>query len=104
MGELLEAAGGLGAKALLVLLIGLAAYWAFGPVAIGLPSIVGVLVVFGLASAAADAGLGAGAVLVVLAGALVLLLVIGMAMRLGSDPRAAGEQRDAVERAPIERP
>jgi hypothetical protein len=86
MSELLEAAGSLAAIAALVLLIGIAAYWAFGPVAVGLPSIVGVLAVFGLVSLASDLGLGAGAALLVLAGVLALLLVIGMAMRLGADP------------------
>jgi hypothetical protein len=62
-----------------------ALYFAFGPQALGVPAMVGVLVVWAGVSIFSNAGI-AGFVFVLL-GLLVLVLVIGMAMRLGNDRR-----------------
>jgi hypothetical protein len=83
--ELLEAVLSV---AIYVVLIGLllwACYFAFGPQVFGLPVIVGVLVVAAGVRIFSNAGVS-GLAFVVL-GLVVLMLVIGMAMRLGSDRR-----------------
>jgi len=93
--ELLEATGGVAGVVGVVVLIGFAAYWAFGPQAIGLPAIIGLLTVWGLVSLVSDAGLGPVGILVVVAGVIAVLLIIGMAMRFGADPstRVDGDRR-----------
>jgi hypothetical protein len=103
--ELLESAGGIAALAVAVVLLGFAAYWAFGPQAIGLPTIIGLFALWGLIKLVSNAGLGPVGILVVAGGLFALLLIIGMAMRLGGDPstrtdadRAGEEPRDASER------
>ena len=62
-----------------------ACYFAFGPQVFGLPVLIGVLVVAAGKSVFSNAGL-AGLAFIVL-GLILLVLVIGMAMRLGSDRR-----------------
>lgn len=62
-----------------------AGYFAFGPQAFGLPVLIGVLVVAASKTVFSNAGL-TGVVFIVV-GLVVLMLVIGMAMRLGSDRR-----------------
>jgi hypothetical protein len=84
--ELVETTGGVALVVAGVVLLGFAAYWAFGPQAIGLPAIIGLLTVWGLGALASNAGLGAAGALVIGAGVLVVLLIIGMAMRFGADP------------------
>ena len=69
-----------------VVVIGIAAYWAFGPQAIGLPAFIGLFTVWGLGSLVSNAGLGPVGIVVVAGGVLVVLLIIGMAMRFGADP------------------
>jgi H2-forming N5,N10-methylenetetrahydromethanopterin dehydrogenase-like enzyme len=83
--ELLEAVGDLASVGVVVVLVGFAAYWAFGPQVLGLPTLIGLFTLWGATSLVSNAGIGpAGAVLVV-AGVLGVLLIIGMAMRLGAD-------------------
>jgi hypothetical protein len=84
--ELLESGGGVAVVVALVVLVGFVAYWVFGPQAIGLPAIIGVLAVWGLVSLVSNAGLGPVGIVVVVVGVVVVMFVIGMAMRLGADP------------------
>lgn len=83
MGELLEALENIGIYVVLFGLLLWALYFAFGPQALGLPVMVGVLVVVAGIRVFSNAGLS-GLVFVVL-GLFVLAIVIGMAMRLGAD-------------------
>jgi hypothetical protein len=62
-----------------------ASYFAFGPQVFGLPVLIGVLVVLAGKSVFSNAGL-AGVAFIVL-GLILLVLIIGMAMRLGNDRR-----------------
>lgn len=94
MTELLETGGGLAVAAVLVVLVGLAAYWVFGPQALGLPAMVGVFALWGLTSLVSDAGLGAIGVLVVVGGVIAVLLVIGMAMSFGNGPPSREDSDD----------
>lgn len=85
MSELLE---GLLAVAVGVALFGAllwACYFAFGPQVFGLPVLIGVLVVLAGRSVFSNAGL-AGLAFIAL-GLILLVLIIGMAMRLGTDRR-----------------
>jgi hypothetical protein len=93
--ELLESAGGVAVVALVVVLIGLCAYWAFGPQAVGLPALIGAFALWGLISLVSNAGLGAVGILVVVAGVVAVLLIIGMAMRLGADPSTRSDADDS---------
>ncbi len=80
--------GEFGEVGVYVLLIGLllwALYFAFGPQALGLPVLIGVLVVVAGVRVFSNAGLS-GLAFVVL-GLFALAMIIGMAMRLGSDRR-----------------
>lgn len=89
MVELIEAVGGV---AIYVVLFGLllwALHFAFGPQALGLPVIVGVLVIAAGVRVFSNAGVSGFAFVVL--GLLVLALVIGMAMRLGADARGPRE-------------
>jgi hypothetical protein len=83
--ELLEAVLGVGIEVGLVVLLLWACYFAFGPQAFGLPVLIGVLVVVAGIRIFSNAGLSGLAFVVV--GLVVLMLIIGMAMRLGSDRR-----------------
>jgi hypothetical protein len=95
--ELLESAGGVAGVVALVVLVGFVAYWVFGPQAIGLPAIIGVLAVWGLVSLVSNAGLGPAGILVVVVGVVAVLFVIGMAMRLGADPPTRSDADRAGE-------
>jgi hypothetical protein len=86
MTELIDTAVDFAVVGGLVVLIGFAAYWAFGPQAIGLPALIGLLTLWGLASLVSNAGLGPVGLLVIVGGIVGVLLIIGMAMRLGADP------------------
>jgi hypothetical protein len=83
--ELLETVGNFASVGVVVVLIGFAAYWAFGPQAIGLPALIGLLTLWGVTSLVSNAGLGPVGVVVIVGGVLGVLLIIGMAMRLGAD-------------------
>jgi hypothetical protein len=82
----LESTGGVAIAVVGVLLLAFVAYWTFGPQALGLPAMVGVLALWGLTSLVSNAGLGALGVVVVIGGLIALMLIIGMAMRFGADP------------------
>jgi hypothetical protein len=84
--ELLESTGGIAVVLAVVVLIGFVAYRTFGPQAVGLPAIVGAFALWGLMSAVSNAGLGPIGIVVVAGGVIAVLLIIGMAMRLGDDP------------------
>jgi hypothetical protein len=84
--ELLDTAGGIVAVLALVVLIGFVAYWVFGPQAIGLPALIGLFTTWGLISLVSNAGLGPVGIVVIVGGVVVVLLIIGMAMRFGADP------------------
>jgi hypothetical protein len=83
--EFLEAVLAVGVYVALFGLLLWACYFAFGPQVFGLPVLIGVLVVAAGKSVFSNAGL-AGVAFIVL-GLILLVLVIGMAMRLGSDRR-----------------
>jgi hypothetical protein len=93
--ELLNSTGSLAVAAVVVVLIGFVAYWTFGPQAVGLPAIIGLFALWGLTSLASDAGLGPVGIVVVVGGVFVVLLVIGMAMRLGADPSTSSDANRA---------
>ena len=90
MSELLESAANVGAYVLVVGLLGWALYRAFGSQVLGLPAMVGVLVIAGALSIFSSA-----VVLVAMViGLVVLMLIIGMSMTLGPEPPSGpGEQR-----------
>lgn len=95
---MLESTGGLALIVALVLGAGFIAYWAFGPQAVGLPAIIGLLTLWGLISLVSNAGLGAIGVVVVIGGVIAVLLIIGMAMRFGDrPPRRADDERTREE-------
>jgi len=83
--ELLETVGNFAAVGAVVVLVGFAAYWAFGPQAIGLPALIGLLTLWGVTSLVSNAGLGPVGVVVIVGGVVGVLLIIGMAMRFGVD-------------------
>ena len=85
MGELLSAVLAILIYAALVGLLVWALYFAFGPQVFGLPVMIGLLVVFAGKSIVGNDGIGGLAFVVF--GLVALALVIGMAMRLGSDRR-----------------
>ena len=74
-------------------------YFVFGPQGLGLPAMIGVLVVFGVAKALTSAG-----PLVVVAmvlGLVLLFIVIGMAMTLGAGrPPQAHDEKPREEQPP----
>jgi hypothetical protein len=84
--ELIDTSVGFALVGGLVVLIGFAAYWAFGPQAIGLPALIGLLTLWGLSSLVSNAGLGPAGLVLIVVGIGGILLIIGMAMRLGADP------------------
>lgn len=85
MAELAETVGNFAAVGVVVVLIGFVAYWAVGPQAIGLPALIGLLTLWGATSVVSNAGLGPVGVVLIFGRVLVVLLIIGMAMRLGAD-------------------
>jgi hypothetical protein len=86
MEGLFDSALGIAAVLLVIAVLVVIAYELFGPQALGLPAIIGVLALVGVAKLVSDAGLGNVGVVLVLLALVALPLVIGMAMRLGSDP------------------
>lgn len=88
--ELLESVANVGAYVLVVGLIGWGLYRVFGPQVLGLPAMIGVLVIAGALSIFSSV-----VVLVAMViGLVVLMLVIGMAMTLGPEPPSPpGEER-----------
>jgi hypothetical protein len=80
--ELLEALVNIGIYVLLFGLLAWALYFAFGPQVFGLPAIVGVLVV--LAGVRVFSNVGLAGLAVVIVGPGVLVMVIGMAMTVGT--------------------
>jgi asparagine N-glycosylation enzyme membrane subunit Stt3 len=66
-----------------------ASYFAFGPQAFGLPVLIAVLVVAAGLKIFSNAGLS-GLAFVIL-GLFVLVMIIGMAMRIGTDRRRPGD-------------
>jgi hypothetical protein len=80
--ELLEALVNIGIYVLLFGLLAWALYFAFGPHAFGLPAIVGVLVV--LAGLRIFSNVGVAGLAVAIVGPGVLVMVIGMAMTIGT--------------------
>jgi len=62
-----------------------------GVQAFGLPAIIGLAVLFGMVSLVGDLGIGPVGVVLVVVGIVVVLLVIGMAMSFGGQPRKASE-------------
>jgi hypothetical protein len=85
VGELIEAVGNVAIYVVLFGLLLFALYFAFGPQVLGVPAMVGVLVVIAGISIFSNAGVSG--LLFVVLGLLVLAIVIGMAMRLGADSR-----------------
>jgi hypothetical protein len=82
--ELLEALVNIGIYVLLFGALAWAFYFAFGPHAFGLPAIIGVLVV--LAGLRVFSNIGLAGLAVAIVGPAVLVMVIGMAMTLGTKP------------------
>jgi hypothetical protein len=80
--ELFEALVNIGIYVLLFGLLAWALYFAFGPQVFGLPAIVGVLVV--LAGVRVFSNVGLAGLAVVIVGPGVLVMVIGMAMTVGT--------------------
>ena len=85
MTELLNALLGVGVWVVLLGLLLWACYFAFGPQVFGLPVIIGALVVAAGVRVFSNAGVSG--LIFVLLGLVVVVLIIGMAMRLGSDRR-----------------
>jgi hypothetical protein len=81
--ELAEAVGGVGVYVVLFGVLLWSLYFAFGPQVLGLPAMIGVLVIVAGIRIFSNAGLS-GLAFVVL-GLFVLVMVIGMAMRLVTD-------------------
>jgi hypothetical protein len=86
VGELFDSALGIGVVLVALVVLMWLAYELFGPQAIGLPAIVGVLALAGLLKLVSDAGLGNGGVVIVAVGVIAIPFVIGMAMKLGAAP------------------
>jgi hypothetical protein len=96
--------GGLAVLAVVVVLVGFVAYWIFGPKAVGLPSIIGLFALWGLISFVSDIGLGPVGIVVVVGGLIALVLVIGMAMRLGDGtPTRSDANRASDSTGPADR-
>jgi hypothetical protein len=67
-----------------------ALYFAFGPVVLGVPSMVGVLVI--IAGVRIFSNAGPGGLVFVTLGLVAVVLVIGMAMRLGAERPSRRDQ------------
>jgi hypothetical protein len=91
--ELLDAAVGVGVYVVLFGLLLWALYFAFGPQALGLPAMLGVLVIVAGIRVFSNAGLS-GLVFVVI-GLFVLLMIIGIAMRPGTDRHAGSRDSES---------
>jgi hypothetical protein len=88
VGEFVEAVGGVAVYVGLFGLLLWALYFAFGPQVLGLPTMIGVLVIAAGIRVFSNAGL-AGFAFVIL-GLFALVMIIGMSMRLGTDRRPKG--------------
>jgi hypothetical protein len=93
MVELLEVAGGLAISVALIVLLGWALYFAFGPQVLGLPAMLVLFVV--IAGARVVGNVGLAGVLVIVVALAAVVVIIGMAMSVGSsrtrDPRDDSE-------------
>ena len=96
MGELLEVGGGLLALALGVVLVLWVLHYLFGAQVLGLPAMIGVLVVIAVGSAIPS--LGILTILALVGGLLVLFVVIGMAMTLGPEKLSKASDEKPNER------
>jgi hypothetical protein len=83
MAELLEVAGGLAISVALIVLLGWALYFAFGPQVLGLPAMLGLFVV--IAGARVVGNVGLAGVLVIGVALVAVVVIIGMAMSVGSE-------------------
>jgi uncharacterized membrane protein HdeD (DUF308 family) len=92
--ELLDSVGSIAIYVALIAVLAWALYFAFGPQALGLPAMIGVLAIFAGASVVGNVGL-AGIVVIALALAAVVV-VFGMAMNVGEKRarRPGDEPRD----------
>jgi hypothetical protein len=90
MGELLEVAGGLAIGIALIVLLGWALYFAFGPQVLGLPAMLGLFVV--IAGVRIVGNVGIAGVLVIVVALAAVVVIIGMAMSVGSE--RSGAPRD----------
>jgi hypothetical protein len=90
--EFVESAGGILVVLLLAVLVLWILYIVFGPQALGVPALIGVLVVIGVGSVVPTLGLFT--VVAMIGGLLVLFIVVGMAMSLGPEklPKAHDER------------
>jgi hypothetical protein len=93
VGELLDAVGGVGVYVVLFGLLAWALYYAFGPQVLGLPTMLGVLVLIAGVRIFSNVGLAGLAAVVV--GIIALVLIIGMAMTLGGQPPARSVEQKA---------
>jgi hypothetical protein len=89
MSSLAQAAAYFGLAVVVVALVGWVLYRLFGSSVLGLPGLLGVLIVL----AAAKLGLGVGDIALMVGGLLLLLLVIGAAMSIGSPKPKMREPR-----------
>ncbi|HTZ87876.1 MAG TPA: hypothetical protein VMB05_14510 [Solirubrobacteraceae bacterium] len=103
MGELLEAVGHLALVMALFGVLAWALYFAFGPQVIGLPAMLGALVIVAGVSIVGNVGIQG--VVFVLLGLAALIAVIGMAMNV-ADRRPSGgrEPRTVEESQPVQEP
>ena len=86
MGDVLAAGTGVGFWVVLIALLGLLAwalYWAFGPQVLGLPAMIAVLVIVAGATSIYS-NIGIGALAIILVGLAAVVVVIGMAMTVGT--------------------
>ena len=93
MAELLGVAGELAIGVALIVLLGWALYFAFGPQVLGLPAMLGVFVV--IAGVRVIGNVGLAGVLVILVALVAVVMIIGMAMTVGT--RRSRTSRDNPE-------
>jgi hypothetical protein len=93
--ELLEAVGGVALVVALSAVLLWALYFAFGAQVLGLPAMLGLLVILAGNSIAGNSGLVG--LVAVLLGLVLLVLVIGMAMSFGGRPPQAEQERPPDE-------
>jgi hypothetical protein len=96
VGELFEALVNIGIYVLLFGALAWALYFAFGPHAFGLPAIIGVLVV--LAGVRVFSNVGLTGLAVVILGPAMLVMIIGMAMTLGTEKSDRPKDEHPVDR------
>jgi hypothetical protein len=94
MVELLEVAGGLAIGVALIVLLGWALYFAFGPQVLGLPAMLALFVV--IAGVRVVGNVGPAGLLVIVVALVAVVVIIGMAMSVGS--KRSGSPRNDPER------